>query len=395
MKIAFIARTYNKQGGISRYVTELAETFSQEHEVHVFTNSWKDVFSNKIIFHKVPMIKGNFFLKRKKTGLAVIFQAYSFALMSKFKINTQDFDIVHTQGDCFVPFDVYTTQSCHKAAVKKARKLNRGILNFLKNTRLNPLNLFVLANEKFIFKPGNLGNYRKLIAVSFITKKEIMNEYNVPDEDFVIIPHGVNLVEFNIKDKQVFRNNIRRKHGLSDDEITILFVAHEFKRKGLKYLIEALPLVTNDKVKILVVGSGNERNFVELAKRLEIKERVIFAGHSPKVEKYFACADIFCFPTLDEPFGLVIIEALACGLPTITSKIAGAAELMQDGKDGLLLDDPTSPEEIATKINLLVNNKELREKMSKEAQNTASKYSWQEIAKRTLEVYKEIVKSKQ
>ncbi|MEW6607271.1 MAG: glycosyltransferase family 4 protein [bacterium] len=387
MKIAFIGRIVNKSGGISRYVGELVEILSQEHEIHLFANSCQDISTEKFIFHKIPMIQGNFFLKRRQKGLATILQVYSFALMSKLKINTLNFDIVHTQGDCFVPFDVYTTHSCHKAAVKKARKSGKGIGNFLKNTRLNPLNLIVLANEKFIFKSGN---YKKIIAISMVTKKEIINEYNVPEQDFVIIPHGVNFTEFNIEKKQAFRNNINIKYGFSPEDIIILFVANEFKRKGLRYLIEALPLVNNDKAKILVVGSSDERDFVRLADKLGIKEKVIFAGASSKVAEFFLAADIFCFPTLDEPFGLVIIEALGAGLPTITSKIAGAAELIQDGKSGLLLDDPTSPQEIASKINLLLNNKQLMTQISKEAITTALKYSWQEIAKRTLEVYKEV-----
>lgn len=391
MKIAFISRGYNKRGGISRYVAELAEAFSQEHEVHVFANYWQDVGSDKIIFHKIPMIKGNFFLKRKKAGLATIFQVYSFALMSKFKINTSNFDIVHSEGDCFVPFDVFTAESCHKAAVKKAREREKGIINFLKNTRLNPLNLIVLAIEKFTFNPKN---YKKLIAVSKVTKNEIIEEYGVPTEDIIVIPNGINLQEFKPENKEILRREIRNRHGINQEDIIILFVAHEFKRKGLKYLIEALPLINNNLIKILVAGRDNERPFIPLTKRLGVEKNVIFVGFCPKVREYFACADIFCFPTLDEAFGMVITESLASGLPTITSKIAGAAELMQDGKDGLLLDDPTSPKEIATKINLLINDKQLAEQIAKEAVKTASKYSWQEIAKRTYEIYKEIKRVK-
>lgn len=385
MRIAFITRGYNKQGGVSRYVAELAEAFSQEHEVHIFTNFWEDVSSEKIIFHKIPMIKGSFFLKRKKIGLVTILQVYSFTLMSRFKIKLNNFDLVHSMGDCFIPFDVYTAESCHKAALKKARKREKGIINFFKNTRLNPLNLIVLSLEKFTFNPKN---YKKIIAVSTVTKNEIIAEYGVPKEDIIVIPNGINLDEFKLENKEMFREKIRDKHKIKPEEIVILFVGHEFKRKGLKNLIEALPLINNDLTKILVVGRSNERPFVKMAKGLGIAEKVIFVGHSPKIQEYFACADIFCFPTMDEAFGLVIIEALAAGLPTITSKIAGAAELMHDGKDGLLLDDPTSSQEIASKINLLINNKELREQISQEAQKTAQKYSWAEIARRTLEVYK-------
>ncbi|MEW6095245.1 MAG: glycosyltransferase family 4 protein [bacterium] len=385
MKIAIIARIYSKKGGISRYAAELAEGLSKEHEVHVFANSWQDA-SDKIIFHKVPMIKGNFFLKRKKAGLATILQVYSFALMLNWsKIDTNSFDVVHTQGDSFCPFDIFTAHSCHKVAVKVARQSTSGLYNFLKNTRINPLNLIVLWIEKFTLKKGR---YKKIISVSEGVKREIIENYNLPAEDIVAIPNGVALEEFNPKNKNIWREEIRNKYNIKNDDILLLFTGYEFKRKGLKYIIEALPLIDNKEVKILVVGRDDEKPFYNIAKQLGVEKRVVFVGYSTEVNRYYAASDIFVFPTLYEAFSLATIEAVASGLPILTTKVNGTEELVQDGYNGFFI--KRDAKDIAEKVNLLIKNPLLITQLGENARKTAEKYSWQKIVKRTLEVYKEV-----
>jgi glycosyltransferase involved in cell wall biosynthesis len=127
---------------------------------------------------------------------------------------------------------------------------------------------------------------------------------------------------------------------------------------------------------------------MKLAADLRVKDRIIFTGFVKNINSYFAASDIFVFPTTYEPFGLVITEALASGLPVVTSKLAGASELITDGYDGMLLSNPKASREIAEKIILLVEDEKLRRVMGSNARKTAEKYSWGEVARRTLEVYK-------
>ncbi len=384
MKIAFIARLYNKQGGISRCVAELAEFFSQEHEVHVFANAWQDVSTDKVIFHKIPMIKGNFFLRKKVYGWATVFQVASFTLMSRLKIKPQRFDIVHSFGDCFLPFDVYTSQSCHKTAVRVARKSKKGIYNYFKNTILNPLNLIVLSIEKFSYQRG-----KKSIIISPTEwiKREIIEEYKVAKENIVVIPNGVDLEEFNPKNRKQFRDEVRKELNIKPDDIVLLFVAYEFKRKGLKYIIEAMPFIKNERIKLIVIGRDEIAPYLSLAEELKVAHQIIFLKPTP-LKKYYATSDIFIFPTLYEAFSLATLEAIASGLPLLATKVSGTEELIQDGYNGFFIQQDGF--DIAQKINLLIKDDNYIKKVGENARKTAERYSWKDVANQTEGIYKKI-----
>jgi UDP-glucose:(heptosyl)LPS alpha-1,3-glucosyltransferase len=112
------------------------------------------------------------------------------------------------------------------------------------------------------------------------------------------------------------------------------------------------------------------------------------------IQKYYAASDAMVFPTDYEPFGLVILEAMATGIPVITSRQAGAAELMVDGRNGLLLDDPGNIVDIAEKIKTLYDDRTYCEKLGGEARKTAEKYSWDVITGETLKLYSKVVDAK-
>jgi len=334
------------------------------------------------------MIKGNFFLKRKLFGWATIFQVSTFALMSRLKIKPEQFDIVHSYGDCFLPFDVYTSQSCHKTAVRVARKSGSGIYNYFKNTRLNPLNLIVLSIEKFSYQRG----VKKSVIISPTNwiKREIIADYKVPEENIVVIPNGVDLKEFNPENRKQFRDEVRKELNIQGDDIVLLFVAYEFKRKGLKYIIESIPLIKNERIKLIVIGRDAIEPYLSVAEKLKIESQIIFLKPTP-LKKYYAAADIFVFPTLYEAFSLATLEAIAAGLPLLATKVSGTEELIQDGYNGFFIQRDAT--DIAQKIKLLIENKNYI-KMGENARRTAERYSWEELALQIEEIYKKIYSQK-
>jgi len=145
-------------------------------------------------------------------------------------------------------------------------------------------------------------------------------------------------------------------------------------------------------VELFIVGSGDEKFYGQLAELKEVRERIIFVTHRINIWEYYAASDIFVFPTIYEPFGLVIVEAMAGGLPVITSRSAGAADFITDGVDGLLLSDPGNINDLVAKIELLLSNAKLRKTMGEHARKTAEKLSWDQIAQKTLEVYNNVLK---
>jgi UDP-glucose:(heptosyl)LPS alpha-1,3-glucosyltransferase len=383
MKICFVAGEINKQGGISRYVAELAERYVRKYETHAITTNCAYKIPDLIV-HKKPDIQKPLWRRR-------LYNIYYNNKYSKQIKKSFDIDIIHLNGGEALFCDVYTMHSCHKAWIKHYKSW--GILQNIRAS-INISDRIALPIEKKLINEGS----KKIISVSQRIKKEILENYDVREEKITVIPNGVDLDEFNPDAEK--REEIRNKFGIEENDIVLMFSGREFERKGLEYIIKALPEVDKN-VKLFVVGKSDPKHAIELpfrfdfqslANKLGVSDSIIFTGFVPEIKDYYAASDIFVFPTAYEPFGLVITEAMASGLPVITSKSAGAAELIRDGHDGLLLDEPNNVNKIAEKIKFLIENESIRRQIGRNARKTAKDYSWDEIAKRTMEVYEEVAK---
>ncbi len=382
MKIAMSARSYDKKGGISRYVAELAERFADEHEVHIFSYKWEDVENDKIIFHKTPLPPG---------PLLVDAGTYFLEMSAISKLMRRRFDIIHTEGLESIWLDVVTAHSIHRGALEAMKNIGE----------LRPLGMmdkFLLTIEKLNY--SRYKNYRKIIADSTSSKEELMKYYNVPDEDIVVIPLGVDLDEYKPLEKNKL-TELRRKYRIDENDILLLIVATEFYRKGMVELINAISRLIKQRsynnIKLLIVGRARDEGlrrgdtyYRELARKLGVFKEVIFTGHINDLNSHYNLADIFVFPTKYEAFGIPTLEAMAVGLPVLNSKI-GAGELITDGIDGIHLDNPNNIEEIADKLEMLIKDEKLRKLLGKNARKTATKYSWNETARKTMEVYRQVM----
>ncbi|RLB12058.1 MAG: hypothetical protein DRG39_02890 [Deltaproteobacteria bacterium] len=380
MKIALVSRFCDKRQGIPYVVAELAERFVREHEVHVFTQSWKDINDKRIIFHKVPVITQRWY-----------FNFLEFFLISGIMLRKHKFDIINLHDPCWYPGSVVTCHALPRAGIKFVRSLNN-----LEKEKINfryylP---FMVLNSIFEYN-FRIRKWGKIIAVSTKIQEELSEFLHIPKKNIVVISNGVDLKKFKPDKRGQYRREILDRHNLREEDFILLFVGYGYLRKGLQFLLKTLSLIRNNQLKLLVVGNDDTRNLnfiVSMVKSLNLKKKVIFAGTRSDVFKYYVASNAFVLPTLYEPFGNVILEAMASGLPVIVSRLAGASELIQDGKNGILINDPTNIEEIANKIKLLLNNRQLRSFLGENARKTAENYSWDIIAEKTLSVYKEVIK---
>ncbi len=145
---------------------------------------------------------------------------------------------------------------------------------------------------------------------------------------------------------------------------------------------------------LLVVGSGNITDYRNLAVRFMIEDRVKFTGQTRDGWRYYAASDVYLLPSLYEPFGLSILEAMATGLPVLVSRDSGAAELIHDGVDGLLIQEPRDVKELSAKLGALLKDADLRMRLGRQARRTALRYSWDRVARETEEVYKTVLLQK-
>lgn len=236
--------------------------------------------------------------------------------------------------------------------------------------------------KKIISKLG-LNNSKVSIALTEHMKKEMQK---ISKKKTVVVPNGMDKNKFNL-DKYESRENL----GLSSNDKIIIFVGRLEPVKGIQYLIESMNILKNteNNLKLLVVGYGKDDQKLKLlVKTLELEEIVIFTGKIPneKIPEYLAASDIFVLPSLSEGFPVVLLEAMASGLPIITTKIRGLAEIIQDGVNGFLV-HPKSSNEIADRISLILNDKKVIKKMYVNNKKKSSLYNWEKIVERLELVY--------
>ena len=208
------------------------------------------------------------------------------------------------------------------------------------------------------------------------------------EEKIRVIPLGIDTEKF---------KPAKNPHK-EENHYEILFTGYLYKIKGVEHLIKAIKIVLEKEkkknIRLRIVGEGPEKPHLEkLAEALKIKNKVIFEGFIPytKIHKYYQKCDIFCFPTLGEPFGKAIVEAMACAKPVIASNIGGPKEIIDNGVNGLLV-PPANPEKIAEKIINLLEDKHLRKKIGENARKKAiEKYSWRKISQEYHKLYKSLI----
>lgn len=230
-----------------------------------------------------------------------------------------------------------------------------------------------------------LGNANAVIALTEDMKGKMERICN---RDVCVIPNGIDLEGFqDLPTKEVARESL----GLDNNDRIVLLVANLRPVKGVRYLIEAINIVrsTETKVRLLLMGDGEERQNLEaVVKSLNLEDCVSFTGKVPneKVSEYMAASDVFVLPSLSEGFPMVILEAMASGLPIVATKVGGLPEIIEDGENGFLV-QPKNPQQIAERVLLFLNNSELAEQISKNNQQKAKEYSWENIAQRLEDIY--------
>ncbi len=238
-----------------------------------------------------------------------------------------------------------------------------------------------------LFLKNSMRRADAIIAVSEFTRSEISRLFPEMSDKTVVIHEAVS-PEFRAIEDVALLRNISEKHGLP--ERFILFVGTLEPRKNIEGLMRAFAGIKGQIPHKLVIVGGRGWKFsgiFDLVKRLDIEDDIIFtdyvlAGDLPVI---YNLADIFCYPSFYEGFGLPVLEAMACGTPVLTSNVSSLPEV---AGNAALLFDPRSPEDIAERIIQLANNETLRAELSKAGLRRASEFSWADTAKKTLETYR-------
>ena len=285
--------------------------------MHVFANDWTE--TTGVEFHRVPIIRGMSFVK-----------ILTFAIAARRVVKRTPCDLVFSL-ERTLEQDVYRAgDGCHREWLAR-----RGT----GESSLNPLHLTILGLEKRVFSPERTG---WIIANSKRGKDEIIKHYQFPAERIEVVYNGVDLDRFRPQP---------RKKG---DTINLVFVGTGFWRKGLVFCIHALGKLPHQ-YRLTVIGKGDIRHYARLAADMGVGDRVRFAGHDLDMPAEYARADLLVHPALYEPFANVCLEALASGVPVVTSRVNGASEIIEHGQSGAIVERPQDIDELVRAIRLFEN----------------------------------------
>ncbi|WP_434686865.1 glycosyltransferase family 4 protein [Pseudanabaena minima] len=237
--------------------------------------------------------------------------------------------------------------------------------------------------EKFAFQKAKI-----LIAVSETIKRELI-EIGVPEKRIQVIANGVDVDEFR---PAITVNQSRQQFGLPEKVSLALFVG-EFKtnRKNLDTVLKALVNVPS--LHLAVVGSIDNSPYPELAKQLGVNERVHFLGYRSDIAKIMQNVDFFVFPSRYEPFGMVVSEAMASGLPVITTAVSGVAAIITP-ECGIVLPDSEDILAVTNAMIFLATNLEMRKQMGQAARAIAEQHSWTSKATTYLDLFESFASAK-
>ena len=381
MEIALVYPKYTTHGGTERFVFNFSrQLLEMGHNVHLIVGKIEAPVDKRIIVHKAPIFKPGGCLK-----------VLSFLWFSRQVLKKYQFDIVQGFGRT-IRQDVFRAGGgCHKEFRKYVLgKIRNPLLRYFK--LYQPHQLLLLSIEK---KQFSKGNFKKIVAVSNQVKREIVSNYGVSEADIEVIHNGVDTETFHPQNKERYVIEIREKFNIKMEGKVILFLGTGFERKGLSFLMKAFALIKDNypDTKLLVVGKDHDiQRYTRLSRELSLFDRVIFTGPQSEVKKFYASADIFVFPTLYEPFGNVCLEAMASGLPVITSKVNGASEIME-GMDYLLLEDPTDIKTLSAKIGFLLANNDERRKIAGAVRSIAERCTISNNARQFVSLYESILKT--
>lgn len=363
-KVAVLVKSFTLTGGMERYVVETCRRLAARgHRLDIYAREADPELLDTMRFCRVP--SGFTF---SSAGRAV-----SFARETAKMLEGQGYDVIHSheKGCCQ---DIETIHCfSYLDGLEKYSLLRRLDQKYLSLRSL----LYLWLERRQMKTPW-------LIAVSEAIGDDIRKHYG-RTSNVAVIPPGVDLEMFQPARVAAQRESARKAEGFSPEDLVVLFVGSEFRRKGLDRLIRAI----GPGMRLLVAGRGDDLPYHrQLVAQYGLEKQVRFAGLVREVFPCYAAADVVVLPSRSEAFGMSILEGMACGLPVIVSANSGVAPLIRHGDNGYLLHDAAA--ELFAFLQQLRSQAE-RERLGRGARGAAEAYSWARVADAHEALYRRVV----
>ena len=394
MRLAVVSPFVDRRHGTERSLAELLERLARNErcEIHLYAHRVEDLAFDlpsagsaqkpgAIIWHKVPSIPGPHLLQ-----FLFWFLSNSFCRRWDRWVHGVRCGLVLSPGiNCF-DADVVIVHALFRRLKELAseEELESARLGFLRRLHRRAYYSFLATLERRIYSNPGVS----LAAVSSRTAGLLGNYFG--RHDVRVIPHGVDTSQFSPAARLERRDQARALRHFHDNDSVLLLVGNDWGNKGLPSILEALPKLSDTPVRLLIVGDDAPASSREMAGRLGVLDRCTWESARADILDAYAAADIYVSPSREDSFGMPVAEAMACGLPVITSTCAGVSSLLHDGLDSFVLRDPRDVESLAKRIRMLCEQEELRSRMGRAAAKTTLEWTWERNAAAVWEYLQEV-----
>ncbi|PQV43482.1 glycosyltransferase family 4 protein [Methanohalophilus euhalobius] len=359
----------NFYGGVGIHVGELTRSLAiGNNQVHVFTSSVQTLNEQLIrnLWVHGPtelhyQTSNNFSAAYKKIQTNI-----NVAAMVKKQFSGGSLDLLHSHGGLIQLATTLSKESTQLPLVMTAHSID------INRTKPDGLSVMMESNV--------VGMVDRFIAVSKSIQEELEQTFGIEHDKITIIPNGVDSETF----KHQNADDIKRKYKL-DNRFVVLFVGRNDSQKGVMYLVDAVRRLQKDIPEIMLVMVGQPDIYHD--------KHILCLPHVDKHEliKLYSLSDVFVLPSIYEPFGIVLIEAMACETACIGTRVGGIPDIIDHNRTGVLV-EPESCASIAEAIDRLYHDPEKRCLMGKRGrEKVISYFDWQNIAKKTGEVYQQVL----
>lgn len=387
-RLAVVSPFLDKRHGSERITVEWLSHLPDEFDIHVYSQRVEDFDESKFTWHRIPKLSGPHLLNFLWWLAANRLWRYWDG-----RFRGLQHDLVFSAGANCLDADAICV---HIVFAEYTRQV-RGGMSFLRNPlwewpRLLHRRLYY--GISVLMEGGAYKNCEtKLIVYSRKTARELKQFYGRTDR-IPVLHLGLDHAVFNTTVRAALRGRARAELKLAENQFTLILVGNDWRNKGVPVLLDALAYLRDLPVVLLIVSREDQSSCRGLITEKKLDDRVLFLPPRKDIEFYYAAADAYAGPSLQESYGIPPAEAMACGLPVIVSAAAGVSEIVTDDVDAMVLDDPTDVDKLATMIRRLYEDKELRNRLGNKACETARRYTWDRNGRDLAVILEEILQRK-
>jgi UDP-glucose:(heptosyl)LPS alpha-1,3-glucosyltransferase len=387
-RLAVVSPFLDKGHGTEGIIIAWIEQLTNQFEVHVYSQQVNDVDLTTVTWHRIPKLPGPHIFN------------YLWWFVANHLWRSWDRHVNGLRHDCLLSpgvncldadvVSVHVLFAQYLASVKQELKFSKNpIRSWPALIHRRVYYRLIIFLERRVYKnPDTL-----LILIARKTASDLARLYHRRDR-CIVMYLGLDHHSYNPERREELRAAARTDLGLSEKRFAVLMVGNNWVSKGIRVLFEALIRLRELPIDLLIVGRENPSQFRALAAQYGLEPRVHFLPPRNDVEFYYAAADAYAGPSLEDTYALPPVEAMACGLPTIVSSENGACEVITDGVDGLILRDPRDAAGLAAMIRGLYEDELFRTSLGRKAADTAHQFIWERNGRELSAILSDIIARK-